>query len=98
MSVEKANPIVDKTRIEKVIQRRSNIPRSYRAIYDTAVSGNSLRAAINAQCLECVSWHVKEIRNCTDFACPLYAVRPYQERPQNWRDGRVSGVESKNAV
>lgn len=80
----------------KIAERRAQIPRSYRATYDRAVKGRSLRAAINAQCLECVCWQRKEITLCTDLACPLYAVRPYQS-PQNGRQGQVSGVESKNS-
>ena len=70
------------------------MPRSYRATYDRAVKGKSLRAAINAQCLECVSWITKEVRLCTDLACPLYAVRPYQF-PQNGHDGQDTEPESK---
>jgi len=85
-----------RTRKEQIAERRTQIPRSYKSIYDKAVKGKSLRAAINAQCLECVCWQIKEIRNCTDLACPLYAVRPYQSS-QNGCDGGFSGAESKNS-
>ena len=84
------------SRKAKIAKRRAQIPRAYRAVYDKATKGQSLRAAINSQCLECVCWQIEEIRNCTDLACPLYAVRPYQSL-QNGRDGRSSGVESQNS-
>jgi hypothetical protein len=81
---------------EKISQRRSQIPRAYRATYDKAVNGQSLRAAINAQCLECVCWQRREVILCTDLACPLYAVRPYQSS-QNGRDDGFNDVGSQNS-
>jgi len=63
-------------------KRRADMPKAYRANYDKAVSGASLRAAINAQCIECVCWQREEVRLCTSLACPLWAVRPYQDSPQ----------------
>lgn len=83
-----------RTREEQIAERRAQMPRSYRATYDKAVKGKSLRAAINSFCLECVCWQIEEIRNCTDLACPLYAVRPYQSS-QNGREGRSTQPESK---
>jgi len=81
----------------QIEQRRCEIPKSYRGIYDRAVRGRSLRAAINAFCLECVCWQRKEITLCTDLACPLFAVRPYQESSQNPRQGQSTSVESKKS-
>jgi len=68
------------TRKEQIAKRRKQISRLYKPVYDRAVKGRSLRAAINAQCLECVGWQRNEVRDCTDLACPLYAVRPYQSK------------------
>jgi hypothetical protein len=82
-------------RQEQIAERRAQMPRSYRACYDKAISGKSLRAAINSFCLECVCWQTVEIRNCTDKACPLWTVRPYQDVPQNAREGQNIAVESK---
>jgi hypothetical protein len=65
---------------------RTQIPKAYRGIYEKALRGKSLRAAVNAQCLECVCWQRKEVTLCTDLDCPLYAVRPYQEILQNPRN------------
>ena len=84
-----------RTREEQVAKRRAQIPSKYRAIYDRAVTAKSLRAAVNAQCLECVCWQRKEITPCTDLACPLYAVRPYQSS-RSGREGQFNGAESQN--
>ena len=77
-----------------VAERLGQMPKSYRATYRKAVAGNSLRAAVNSFCLECVGWRMEEIRHCTDLGCPLYAVRPYQRIPQNAHDERFGSVES----
>jgi hypothetical protein len=83
---------------DAVILRRNRIPSAYRGIYDRAVSGQSLRAAVNAQCLECVYWKKDEIRNCPDAACPLYAVRPYQNFPKTACNSQDMTVESNKTV
>ena len=85
-----------RTREEQIAERRAQIPRKYRAIYDRAIKGKGLRAAINAQCLECVAWISDEVRNCTDLACPLWAVRPYRIS-RNSQNEAFSSVESKNS-
>jgi hypothetical protein len=85
-----------KTRAEKIVARLGSVPKIYRGTYRKAVEGKSLRAAINAQCLECVCWQREEVRLCTDSGCPLFAVRPYQDSPQQGHQGPESGVESSN--
>ena len=74
-------------REEQIVERRAQIPRSYRAVYDKAIKGRSLRAAINSFCLECCHFQIEDIRNCTDLGCPLCAVRPYLTSPQYDRHG-----------
>ena len=85
-------------RQRQIAERREAMPRKYRNLYDRAVKGKSLRACINAQCLECVYWVSKEVTLCSDLGCPLYAVRPYQERSGNARQGDLISVESKNGA
>jgi len=85
-------------RQQQVAERRAQMPRAYRATYDRAIGGKSLRAAINSFCLECVCWQIQEIRDCTDLACPLYAVRPYQEFPQSGHDGHSGRPESTKSM
>ncbi|MCP4611791.1 MAG: hypothetical protein GY845_24070 [Planctomycetes bacterium] len=84
-------------REEQIAKRRAQMPRKYRRIYDRAVEGKSLRACINAQCLECVCRQSREVTLCTDLACPLYAVRPYRISG-NARQGALSSAESKNST
>jgi hypothetical protein len=82
-------------RAAKIAQRLEAIPQAFRATYRKAVEGGSLRAAINSQCGECLGWSVREIRQCSDSACPLFSVRPYQQIPQNGRRGRFIVPESR---
>ena len=84
---------MSKSRTEQITERQSGIPKSYLKTYNKAVKGKSLRASINAQCQECCGYQVKEIRHCTDLACPLYAVRPYRSS-QSARNEGFNGVES----
>ena len=70
---------LEEKRKAEINKRRSSMPKDYRRTYGMAVSGKSLRAVINAQCLECVGWQRLEVHRCTSLACPAWAVRPYQE-------------------
>jgi hypothetical protein len=83
-------------RNQKIAEQLAYIPRAYRKTYARAVAGKSLRACINSQCLECVCWEREEVRLCTDLACPLYAVRPYQSL-QTGRNEGFGDAESTNA-
>jgi hypothetical protein len=55
------------------------MPETHRRTYVRAMSGRSLRAAVNAFCAECVGWNRREIARCTALACPLYSYRPFKE-------------------
>lgn len=81
-------------RQEQIAQRRAQMPRSQRSTYDKAVSGSSLRAAVNAFCSECCGYQIEPVRGCTDLGCPLWAVRPYQDVSQNGREGHSGNAES----
>lgn len=82
-------------RTQQIEQRREQIPRKYRRLYDRAVSGKSLRASINCQCLECCEWVSKEVVLCSDLGCPLFAVRPYRSSGSA-PEGRLISAESKS--
>jgi hypothetical protein len=86
------------SRQEQIAERLEAMPRKYRQQYKKAVAGRSLRACVNAQCLECVYWISKEVTLCTDLGCPLYAVRPYQRSAGSGRQGGLIGSESKKEV
>jgi len=83
-------------RTEQVAARRVAFPRKYRRLYDRAVEGKSLRACVNAQCLDCCAGQSNEVALCTDLACPLWAVRPYRVSG-NSQDGGLIAPESTNA-
>ena len=61
-----------------VVKRLADIPERYKPQYLRALRGKSMRAAINAQCAECMGWEgcPEAIEKCTSPACPLYAYRP----------------------
>ena len=83
-------------RIQKIERRLAGIPKAYRGIYKKAIQGKSLRACINAQCLMCCGYQRKEVTLCSDLACPLWTVKPYQEILQDGHNEAFSGAESKN--
>lgn len=85
-----------KTASEKIEKRRADMPRAYRKNYDLAMSGRSRRAAIRAQCLECVGWQRKYVKLCTSVECPLYPYRAYCD-PQNPSEAEDIDEESSIA-
>lgn len=67
------------TRDEKTAQVVSEAPESVKKTLTQAFSGSaSPRAAIKAQCLSCMGYDRESIKNCTGWACPLWAYRPFQ--------------------
>lgn len=40
----------------------------------------SLRKSINAKCFDCSNRQTEEVKNCSVTSCPLWLVRPYQEK------------------
>jgi len=48
-------------------------------VFRKAYAGDSLRSALNAKCLECVSHSTRAIRECTAVTCPIWNLRPYQQ-------------------
>ena len=65
------------SRTERVI---SEAPESAKGCLKRAFSGSGGRAnAVKAMCLVCVGYDRQEIRNCSAYACPLWAYRPFQD-------------------
>ena len=61
-------------------QRLRTAPETFRGILRAAMSGKcSPRAAIKAQCAECIGFDRDAIRTCTAYACPLWNFRPYRQ-------------------
>ncbi len=65
---------------------REDIPDIYngmfRRLWDKAMTGKSLRAAVDAKCADCSCWQNSEIRECTVATCPLW---PYRKLKSNER-------------
>jgi hypothetical protein len=40
----------------------------------------SLRKSINAKCYDCCCGQAEEVKGCAATSCPLWSVRPYQEK------------------
>ena len=75
------------TQKEQIEKRLQVMPATCRGHYRKAMRGRSMKAAITAQCLECVQWVRQEVELCTDTGCPLYPFRPFQSVP--WKARKV---------
>ena len=85
------------TQQEQIKKRLANMPSIYRGHYRKAMRGRSMKAAIKAQCLECVNWARKEVELCTDSGCPLFLFRPFQAIKWKARQVRRGTVFPGNA-
>lgn len=81
---------------EQIAERREQMPRAYRGIYNRAMRGKSRKAAMRAFCLECVMWQANEVASCTDAACPLYPYRPASRAAQSAPQDSAKAAESAN--
>ena len=61
---------------ERIAKHRADMPRQFRKVYDVAMSGRSLRAAVNSQCIECMGYVFSEVKQCCSPQCPLFPYRP----------------------
>ena len=71
------------TRSQQVEDRLSEVPKVYRTVYRRALAGKGRRYAVKAFCLQCCNWQREEVKLCPSVACPLFAVRPYQEKQES---------------
>jgi hypothetical protein len=84
-------------REQQAAERLRQMPPKYRATYRRAVAGKSLRACVNAQCLECCGWERAEVADCTDLGCPLWSVRPYRGSGTG-QEGQFASVEAPSGL
>jgi len=65
----------------KRARRLATMPAAYRKLFERCWAGKvSPRAAIKCQCLECIGFERAAITGCTAYACPLWRLRPYQNK------------------
>ena len=81
---------------EKIAKHRADMPRQFRKVYDIAMNGRSLRAAVNSRCIECTGYVFKEVKLCCSPQCPLFLYRPVHGVSYGVSDVGQSGVESTN--
>lgn len=61
--------------------RLATTPASYRKLFERSWAGKaSPRTAIKCFCLECVGFERAAISQCSVGACPLWPLRPYQQK------------------
>ena len=85
------------TQREQIAEHRKQIPRQFRKVYDTAMSGRSLRAAVNSQCIECMGYVFKEVKLCCSPQCPLFPYRPLRGISYGVSGVGQNSVESTNS-
>jgi len=63
----------------------NEIPIRYQPLFERVrlITNKSKAEAIKAFCLQCVDYRYKRVKFCTAKTCPLYQVRPYQEKNEN---------------
>jgi hypothetical protein len=59
---------------------RPEIPKLYQPVVERAKTSRA--AALKAMCLQCVGYERKYVTACASTDCPLWTLRPYQERPK----------------
>ncbi len=64
------------SRADRIQEHLTNMPRQYRNVYSIAMSGQSLRAAVNSQCIECMGYSLSQVKECCSPQCPLFLYRP----------------------
>ena len=67
------------SRSRKLEQVRKLLPSKV-GHFERAYSGNSMGAAINANCLDCMGYDSSEVERCHLCDCPFWEYRPYQKR------------------
>ena len=88
---------MNEKRKKKIAERRAQIPKLYRSIYDRAIKGKSRKAAMHAFCLECCGWLIKEVHACSDTGCSLYPYRSKSSVPPDAPQSVPDKPESKNS-
>lgn len=91
-------PEANEKATNRIANRRVDTQKSYRRNYEKAVSGRSLRAAVNASWLECVMWQRVEVRLCPSYPCPLWPYRPYQDVSKKPFEGPDYSPESTKSA
>ena len=72
---------LEATRADRLSDVKKWLP-SVLGVFRRAYAGKSMKAALQAFCIECQGFDDARagVRACAAYACPLWEYRPYQER------------------
>ncbi|MHC4477711.1 MAG: hypothetical protein ACYTEL_18855 [Planctomycetota bacterium] len=84
-------------RTKRIERHRADMPRQFRKVYDIAMTGRSLRAAINSQCIECAGYVFSEVKLCSAPQCPLFPYRPLRGVSYGISGVGQNGAGTKNS-
>ena len=70
---------IELKRVKRLEDVQRDAPR-YLNTFRRAYTGKSLRAAVNAFCIECNGFDPAAVRDCTAPACPLFPYRPGRQK------------------
>ena len=65
---------------EKIRKGELERPKQKTLVEKWLENKKSLRASINYFCWQCIGENINDIKYCSALDCPLYEVRPYQEK------------------
>ena len=82
---------------EKIAKHRADMPRQFRKVYDIAMSGRSLRAAVNSHCIECMGYVFSEVKLCCSSQCNFFLYRPLRGVSYGVHDVAQNEPESTNS-
>ena len=85
---------------EKLRYWWNHIPDSYqgayRRVWKKAASKQSMRAAVNAKCHDCMNWDQVQVKLCDIITCPLWQYRPLQKR-ESTQEAEVRAIAAEIA-
>ena len=74
-------PIDHPKRLRVLKQVQEDTPSRLKA-FKRAYARDSLRSAVNANCLYCCGLSYIEVKHCTSIGCPMWEYRPYQDKEE----------------
>lgn len=85
IKVCRKDKFLENTRAQEVFKfLKRTFPERFQPIVRKIIDG-SMKAAVQAKCLECADFQTSEVRLCP-VECPLWAFRPYQGNAKDYVD------------
>lgn len=92
-----SHPMKDKVRAAMEQRLKDNDQLALLPLVDRVIEG-SPSACRKWNCLECVCYDRKEVRDCSDFACAFYLKRPYQKFKEGDVEDVLEGTDATEAA